>query len=153
MPASFGPQTVGKVVVVGGGPLARHAARGRFQTIPGFQPEGDPPGGFGTIGRITMGEGVRVDVAELPGDPQHRPLWRPFAAGAVGAVVLLPADDAEPLLAELSKVLKLPIVVCGPKDAAVPAPLRDARGVALGGSDAAEGLRALLAGAGVRGAA
>jgi DNA-binding response OmpR family regulator len=150
---SSGPQSVGKVVVVGGGPLARRAARARFQTIPGWQPEEELPVGFGTIGRLTMGEGVRVDVTELPGDPQHRPLWRPFAAGAVGALVLLPAADADPLLQELAKVLKLPMVVCGPKEAAVPAALRDGRGVALGGSDAAEALRALLAGAGVRGAA
>jgi DNA-binding response OmpR family regulator len=148
---SSGPQTVGKVVVVGGGPLARRAARSRFQTIPGWQPEGELAGGFGTIGRLTLGEGVKVDVTELPGDLQHRPLWRPFAAGAVGALVLLPVADGDPLLAELSRILRLPVVVCGPKDAAVPAALRDGRGVGLGGSDAAEGLRALLAGAGVRG--
>ncbi len=149
---SSGPQTVGKVVVAGGGPLARHAARSRFQTIPGFEAEGEPVQGFGTIGRITLGDGVKVDVTELPGDPQHRPLWRPFASGAVGALVLLPAGDAEPLLVELAKVLRLPVVVCGPREAPVPAVLADSRGLAFEGSDAAEGLRALLAGAGVRGA-
>ncbi len=149
---SSGPQTVGKVIVAGGGPLARHAARSRFQTIPGFETEGQPVAGFGTIGRITLGDGVRVDVTELPGDPQHRPLWRPFASGAVGALVLLPAEDSEPLLVELSKVLRLPVVICGPREAPVPAVLADGRGIAFEGSDAAEGLRALLAGAGVRGA-
>jgi DNA-binding response OmpR family regulator len=149
---SSGPQTVGKVIVAGGGPLARRAARTRFQTIPGFQAEGEPVAGFGTIGRLALGDGVKVDITELPGDPQHRPLWRPFASGAVGALVLLPAGE-EPLLVELTKVLRLPLVVCGPREAAVPPVLSDARGIAFEGSDAAEGLRALLAGAGVRGAA
>jgi DNA-binding response OmpR family regulator len=148
---SSGPQTVGKIVVAGGGPLARRAALARFQTVPGFRPEAAPPSVFGTLGRLTLGDGVRVDLAELPGDRVQRPLWRPFASGAVGALVLLPADDAEPLLDELAKVLRLPVVVCGPSEASVPAALREAPGgFVFGGSDAAEGLRALLAGAGVR---
>lgn len=149
---SSGPQTVGKVIVAGGGPLARRAARARFQSLPGWQAEGEPAGGFGTVGRLGLPDGVRVDLTELPGEPQLRPLWRPFASGAVGALVLLPAEDSEPLLAELAKVLRLPVVVCGPREARIPATLRDGRGVTFAGSDAAEGLRALLAGAGVRSA-
>ena len=108
---SSGPQTVGKVIVAGGGPLARRAARSRFQTIPGYELEGDPVAGFGTIGRLTLGDGVSVDLTELPGDSHHRPLWRPFASGAVGALVLLPAEDSEPLLVELARVLRLPVVI------------------------------------------
>src|SRR5512142_2921921 len=125
---SSGPQTVGKVIVAGGGPLARHAARSRFQTIPGYETEGEPVAGFGTIGRVTLGDGVKVDVTELPGEPQQRPLWRPFASGAVGALVLLPADDVGPLLDELVKVLRLPVVVCGPSETAVPPVVREAPG-------------------------
>ena len=148
---SSGPQTVGKVVLVGGGPLARRSALARFQTVPGFQADGEAPRGFGTVGRIALGDGVRVDVAELPGDRGHRPLWRPFGAGAIGALVLLPADDDAPLLAELAGVLRLPVVVCGPPGSSVPEALRAAPGgFALEGSDAAEALRALLAGAGAR---
>jgi DNA-binding response OmpR family regulator len=147
---SSGPQTVGKVMVAGGGPLARQAARGRFSTLAGWQAESGPSGGFGTVGRLALADGVRVDLTELPGDPQHRPLWRPFASGAVGALVLLPADDSEALLAELSRVLRLPVVVCGPREARVPAALREGHGVTFHGSVAAEGLRALLARAGAR---
>ena len=52
-----------------------------------------------------------------------------------------------------SRVLRLPVVVCGPKDASLPQALREAPGgCAFEGSDAAEGLRALLAGAGARAA-
>jgi DNA-binding response OmpR family regulator len=148
---SSGAQTVGKVVLAGGGPLARRAALARLHAMPGFAPEAEPPAGFGTLGRLTLGEGVRVDVTELPGERAARPMWRPFASGAIGALVLLPAEGLEPLLAELAKVLKLPVVVCGPSEAAVPQTLRDAPGgFAFGGSDAAEGLRALLAGAGTK---
>jgi DNA-binding response OmpR family regulator len=148
---SSGPQTIGKVVLAGGGPLARRSALARFQTVPGYREEPTPPGRFGTVGRLALGEGIRVDVTELPGERAQRPLWRPFASGAVGALVLLPAGADEPLLAELAKVLKLPVVVCGPSEAQVPQVLREAPGgYAFEGSDAAEGLRALLAGAGVR---
>ena len=107
----------------------------------------------GAADRLTVRTQDALAVTELPGDPQHRPLWRPFASGAVGALVLLPAGDSEPLLVELARVLRLPLVICGPRDAPVPPVLSDARGIAFEGSDAAEGLRALLAGAGLRGAA
>lgn len=153
---SSGPQTVGKVVVAGGGPLSRRAALLRFATLPGFVPAPETPlgGTFGTLGRLDLGDGVRLDLVELPGGPEQRPLWRPFAAGAVGALVLLPADDAAPLLEDLARGLRLPMVVCGPAPEAVPEGLRDAPGgMAFEGSDAAEALRALLAGAAVRQAA
>lgn len=153
---SSGNQAVGKVVVAGGGPLSRRAAIQRFATVPGFTPAPQAPlgGTFGTLGRLDLGDGVRVDLVELPGEPEQRPLWHPFAAGAVGALVLLPAEDAAPLLGELARTLRLPLVVCGPAADAVPQALRDApAGMAFEGSDAAEALRALLAGAAVRQAA
>ncbi|HYG70074.1 MAG TPA: DUF4388 domain-containing protein [Anaeromyxobacteraceae bacterium] len=144
-----GAQAIGKVVLAGGGPLARRAAYARFATIPGFERAGEETAlGFGTVGRVSLGDGVRVDVTALPAERQHRPLWRPFAAGAIGALVLLPADGAEPLLEELARVLRLPIVVCGPSEGAVPDVLRAAPGgFGFQGNDAAEALRALLAGA------
>jgi hypothetical protein len=153
---SSGARTVGKVVVAGGGPLSRKAALQRFATVPGFTPSPEPAlgGTFGTLGRLDLGDGLRLDLVELPGEPEQRPLWRPFAAGAVGALVLLPADDAEALLEDLARGLRLPLVVCGPAPGAVPTSLHDAPGgMSFEGSDAAEGLRALLAGAAVRQAA
>jgi hypothetical protein len=144
-----GAQAIGKIVLVGGGPLARRGAFARFATVPGFERAGEETTfGFGTVGRLALGDGVRLDLTELPGDRAQRPLWRPFASGAVGALVLLPADGAEALLEELTRVLRLPVVVCGPSEAAVPDVLRAAPGgFAFEGNDAAEGLRALLAGA------
>lgn len=147
-----GNRTIGKVVVAGGGPLSRRAALARIATIPGYEPMESDPGSFGTLGRLTLGEGVRVDLLELPGDPEQRPLWRPFGAGALGALVLLPVEG-EGLLDELTRGLQLHVVVCGPPGAELPLPLRDAPGgLVAGGSDAAEALRELLARAGNRAA-
>jgi CheY-like chemotaxis protein len=146
-----GPQTVGKVILAGGGPLARRTALARLAALAGFSREEGGVEGFGTLGRLALGDGVRVDLAEIPGEREQRPLWRPFAAGALGALVLLPADEAAPLLEELARGMKLPVVVCGPPDAGLPEALREAPGgVAFEGSDAAEALRALLAGAAAR---
>jgi CheY-like chemotaxis protein len=163
-----GGKPVGKVILAGGGALERRAALARFATLRGWEPvDGALPGpesrggtlpedgageriGFGTVGSLDLGE-VRVDVLALPGDRSQRPLWRPFASGAVGALVLLPAEGLESLLQELTRGLRLPVVVSGPQAENVPAVLRDApAGMAYEGNDAAEALRALLAGAGVR---
>jgi hypothetical protein len=142
-----GNRTIGKVLVVGGGPLSRQAALARFASVPGFTAMPGGHGRFGTLGRLSLGGGVRVDVLELPGEEEQRPLARHFAGGAIGALVLLPAD-ADRLLAELCGELQLPVVVSGPDGAEYPEALRAApAGVTFAGSDAAEALRVLLAGA------
>jgi CheY-like chemotaxis protein len=141
---------VGKVVLVGGGPLSRRAALARLEAVPGFEAEAEGRAGFGTVGRVALGEGVACDLVLLPGEPSLRPLWRPFAQGAVGALVLLPAEGIGGLLEELMRGLRLPTVVCGPRPEAVPAELREGPGAAsFQGPDPAEALRALLAGAGL----
>jgi len=145
-----GGKPVGKVILAGGGPLARRAALARFATLPGWESYADGGTGFGTIGRLDLGE-VRIDVLSLPADRSQRPLWRPFATGAVGAMVLLPAEGTDSLLLDLTRGLRLPVVVSGPKEEAIPDVLREApAGMAFEGSDPAEALRALLAGAGVK---
>jgi hypothetical protein len=141
---------VGKVILAGGDAGARKAALARFASLPGWEAGGADGAGFGTVGRLDLGE-VRVDVLALPADRSQRPLWRPFAGGAVGALVLLPAEGTESLLLDLTRGLRLPVVVTGPREESVPEVLRDAPGgMAFEGSDPAEALRALLAGAGVK---
>src|SRR6266540_2348931 len=71
---SSGAHTIGKIVLAGGGPLARRAALARFQSVPGFHLEPARERRFGTVGRLALGDGVRVDVTALPGDPASRPL-------------------------------------------------------------------------------
>jgi hypothetical protein len=145
-----GGKPVGKVILAGGDAGARKGALARFASLPGWEAGGADGAGFGTVGRLDLGE-VRVDVLALPGDRSQRPLWRPFAGGAVGVLVLLPAEGTESLLLDLTRGLRLPVVVTGPREEAVPEVLRDAPGgMAFEGSDPAEALRALLAGAGVK---
>jgi CheY-like chemotaxis protein len=143
-----GALAVGKVLLVGGGPLARRAALARLAAVSGFEATHDPESAFGTAGRLALGEGARVDVVALPGDAGHLPLWRPFAAGALGALVLLPADDVVAPLRALARDAGLPLAVCGPAPGAVPAALLDdACAPGYCGADLAHALRRLLAAA------
>jgi DNA-binding response OmpR family regulator len=145
-----GAKPVGKVILAGGDLAARRSALARFATLPGWEGAPEDPTGFGTVGRLDLGE-VRIDLLTLPADRSQRPLWRPFAGGAVGTLVLLPAVGTEALLLDLTRGLRLPVVVSGPREESVPTVLRDAPGgMAFEGSDPAEALRALLAGAGVK---
>jgi DNA-binding response OmpR family regulator len=145
--AATGALAVGKVLLAGGGPLARRAVLARLASIGGFEPTRDGDGAFGTAGRLFLGDGARVDIVALPGDRGLLPLWRPFAAGALGALVLLPADEIEAAILALARDEGMPIAVCGPAPGAAPRALLDA-GAAPGfcGADAAQALRRLLGG-------
>jgi CheY-like chemotaxis protein len=146
-----GAQAVGKVLVVGGGPLARKAALSRFGAMPGFAAELEPGAGLGTLGRLDLGDGLRVDLCQLPLEGDLLPTWRAFAPGALGALVLLPAEGLSEEHALLLRDLHLPAVACGPSAEAVPGPLAQGpQPASFEGADAAEALRALLAGAGRR---
>jgi hypothetical protein len=101
--------------------------------------------GFGTLGTLDLGE-LRIDLVSLPGDRSQRPLWAPFAAGALGALVLLPAEGTEALLLEISRGQRLPVAIAGEPGTPVPAVLRAAPDAApFEGRDAAGALRELLA--------
>jgi DNA-binding response OmpR family regulator len=142
-----GAQAVGKVVVAGGGPLSLRAALARLAALPGFAGEAEP-GALGTLGRLDLGDGVRVDLCRLPLDRDLLPATRAFAAGALGALVLLPAEGLGEEHAALLRDLRLPAVVCGPAGQALPGPLAEGPAPAsLAGADAAEALRLLLSGA------
>jgi len=144
-----GARAVGKVLVAGGGPLARKAALARFAAVPGFGAEPEPPAGLGPLGRLDLGDGLRLDLTGLPLEADLLPLWRAFAPGALGALLLLPAEGISEAHAALLRDLRVPVVVVGPSRRAVPPALADGPlPAAFEGGDAAEALRALLAGAG-----
>jgi DNA-binding response OmpR family regulator len=133
----------GKLLVAGGGPLARRAALARWSALPGCEPAGEPAwSGFGTVAALALGPLVRVDLLALPDDDALEPLWRPFAAGALAVLVLLPAERLAPRVAALASAL--PVGVCGPTPQAVEPALRAGAGAAYLGPDPAEALRALL---------
>ena len=137
---------VGKLVVAGGGPLVRRSALVRFGALPGFSGQVDGgPVAFGTLGRLALDGGACIDLVALPSDPGLAPIWRPFAARAVGTLVLLPADEIAARAAALAGELRIPIGACGPSEASVEPPLRSApAGYAFLGGDPVEALRALL---------
>jgi len=100
-------------------------------------------GGFGTVGRLELGESLRLDFCVLPASDAARPLWRPFSACAVG-VLLLDAEEETLALALALAWQRHLRVVCALPD--VPPALAAAPGGAAAipvGADAA--LRALLA--------
>ena len=137
----------GKVALCGGGPLTRRTALARFGALAGFRLEAaGAPVELGTLGTFEVGDGVQVDLVALPSDPALWPLWRPLAAGALGVLVLPPADGlSEPLL-DLASAARLRLFVCGPPGkATAPSALSGAEEV---GADPAEALRALLERAG-----
>ena len=149
-----GGRPVGKVMVAGGSRETRHAAVARLAGLPGWEVVGSAAdlAGLGTLGSLDLGT-VRIDLVSLPGDRSHRPLWVPFASGAIGVLVLLPAEGTEGLLLELTRALRLPVEMAGPEGETVPPVLRDSPdGVPFAGRDVVEALRALLAGAARRSA-
>jgi len=114
-----------------------------------------PPGTFS--GPETEQDTDARDAARLVGDredPRVEPsegAVRPQDPELEVETLLLPADGVDSLLEEVACTLKLPVVVCGPSEERTPELLRTApAGFAFEGNDPAEGLRALLAGAGAR---
>jgi DNA-binding response OmpR family regulator len=144
-----GGRPVGKVVVAGGSMATRQQAMARFAALPGWEAiaSADDIAGLGTLGSLDLGA-VRIDLVSLPGDRSQRPLWGPFASGAIGALVLLPVEGTEGLLLELTRVLRLPAAVAGLEGETIPTfPGEPQAAVPFGGRDAVEALRALLEGA------
>jgi hypothetical protein len=98
--------------------------------------------GFGTLGRLGLNELLHLDVCVLPPAEAARPLWRPFSAGAVGALLMDTSEGAVKLAHFLVWEARIPVVVVG---AAVPPELQGAPAGASGvGTDLIEALRALL---------
>jgi DNA-binding response OmpR family regulator len=144
-----GGRPVGKVVVAGGSMATRQQAMSRFAALPGWEAVAgaDDIAGLGTLGSLDLGA-VRIDLVSLPGDRSQRPLWGPFASGAIGALVLLPIEGTEGLLLELTRVLRLPAAVAGLDGDTIPSfPGEPLAAVLHRRRDAVEALRALLEGA------
>jgi CheY-like chemotaxis protein len=98
--------------------------------------------GFGTVGRLELGEGLRLDFCVLPPGEAARPLLRPFSACAVGVLVLDGEAGTVALAAALASQRQLR-VVCALPD--IPPLLASAPLGASALSAGAEGvLRALL---------
>ncbi|XXF80324.1 DUF4388 domain-containing protein [Myxococcaceae bacterium GXIMD 01537] len=136
-------QATGKVFVCGSG---ASAARKVLTRVPGLEAVSAEPAavksGFGTLGRLELSEVLHLDFCVLPPSEAAQPLWRPFSASAVGALLMDTSEPAVRLAYYLAWEIRIPIVVVGEE---VPAQLHGApAGVASVGDDLNEALRLLL---------
>ncbi|HET9452106.1 MAG TPA: DUF4388 domain-containing protein [Aggregicoccus sp.] len=136
-------QVTAKVFVCGGGAAA---ARRLLLRLPQLEAVAAEPSavksGFGTLGRLALSEVLHIDFCVLPPAEAARPLWRPFSAGAVGALMLDGSEAAVRLARYLAFEVRVPVVVVGQP---LPAALRGAPGgAAQAGDDVVEALRSLL---------
>ncbi|HYX89918.1 MAG TPA: DUF4388 domain-containing protein [Myxococcaceae bacterium] len=134
---------VAKIAVCGGGP---EAARRVLSEVPGLRRIAlDPPAlqsGFGTLGRYEISDALHVDFCALPATDAAGPLWRPFSAGMVGALLLDESPQAARMAQWLATELGVPIAVVGGD---VPPLLqRASAGIVPAATDLLEALRAVL---------
>ena len=139
------PQKVvtAKVFICGNGPAA---ARRLFARLPGLAAISAEPSavksGFGTLGRLDLSEVLHLDFCVLPPAEAAKPLWRPFSAGAVGALLMDNSEAAVRLATFLAWEIRVPLVVMGE---VVPEALQGApAGASAMGDDLTEALKTLL---------
>lgn len=134
---------VAKIFVCGAAPTA---GRRVLSGVPGLRHVSAEPAaatsGFGTLGRYELSEALHIDFCVLPAGEAARPLWRPFASGAVGALLLDDSPEAASVAQWLAAEICVPVVVVGGK---VPPFLETApAGAVAAGPDLLEALRTLL---------
>ena len=121
-------ERAGKRRAAAAAPAALRRAADRIATLPGFTAEAGTPA-VGTLGHLSLGEGLELDLVGVGTHDLLRPLWRPTATFAVGGLLLDDGPRGRALAAYLSGELELPVVISESE-----APL-----------DPAEGVRRLLA--------
>ena len=133
----------GKVFVVGSGASAARKVLSRVPHLAAVSAEPSAvKSGFGMLGRLELSEVLHLDFCVLPPAEAAQPLWRPFSAGAVGALLLDTSEPAVRLAHYLAWEIRIPVVVVGEE---VPAKLHGApAGAASVGDDFSEALRSLL---------
>jgi hypothetical protein len=134
---------IGKVFVCGSG---APAARKVLTRVPNLAAVSAEPtamkSGFGTLGRLELTEVLHLDFCVLPPAEAAQPLWRPFSAGSVGALLMDLSEGSVKLAQYLAWEIRIPVVVVG---AEVPPQLQGApAGAASVGDDLNEALRTLL---------
>jgi hypothetical protein len=134
---------VAKVLVVSG---EAKGARKVLTDSPGLLVVAAEPeavrSGFGTLGRYDLTDSLKIDFCALPHADAARPLWRPFCAGAVGALLMDDSEHAVKIGAFLGWEIRVPLVTVAPE---VPGELKGApAGAAAVHGDMLEAVRALL---------
>jgi CheY-like chemotaxis protein len=132
-----------KIFVCGSSPAV---ARRLLSQLPNIEAvAAEPPAmrsSFGTLGRVDLNELLHLDFCVLPPVEAARPLWRPFSAGSVGALLFDTSEATVRLAHFLAWDIRVPVVVVGQE---VPAELKGApAGAASVGEELIEALRSLL---------
>lgn len=144
---------VAKIILCATGP---RGGRWLLRNLPHLTPFSAEPSclrsSFGTLARLEVSDVLKVDFLLVPTAEAARPLWRPFATSALGALVL---EAGEPIL-RLARFcafdLRLPVVLASGaasggllQSPAIPAVLRGApAGAVLVDSQVSVALRSLL---------
>jgi hypothetical protein len=74
---------------------------------------GASPSAFGTLARFEVGESLEVQFVLLPSGDAARPLWRPFSAGALAALLLDTSEGAVRLGRFFAWETRVPVAVLG----------------------------------------
>ncbi len=138
-------EAAGKLLLISESQRGAKAFLERLSEVPGYRPLRAPtPELIGTWARLELPDGLRLELFSIPSAEEARPLWRPFAAGALGGIVLEPGPGATRLAEFLSRQARVPLLVMAEGDGDVPAALK-AFAAAQGSLTAPrEGIRALI---------
>jgi len=136
-------EATAKIFVCGNGPAVARWVLSQLSNIAAVAAEpAAVKSGFGTLGRMDLNELLHLDFCVLPPSEAARPMWRPFSAGGVGALLFDTSEVAVKLAQFLAWDVRMPVVVFGHP---VPPELQGApAGAASVGADPQEALRILL---------
>ena len=136
-------EAVGKILLVSESQKTVRAFLQSLSDLPGFRTLRQPtPELLGTWSRLEFPDGLRVELVSVPGADEARPLWRPCAAGALGAIVLDRGPASTRLADFLGREDRVPLVTLG--EAAIAPALEGIPGSEHVKAQPKEGVRALL---------
>jgi len=136
-------QVVGKALLVSESQRTVKAFLQNLSDLPGFRLQRAPtPELLGTWARIDFADGLRVELCSIPGADEAMPLWKPFAAGALGALALDRGGATLRLAQYLAREARVPLMLLG--EGEVPKPLKGIGGVVPAVGEPKQGVRALF---------
>lgn len=136
-------EAAGKVLLIAESQRGAKAFLERLSEMPGYRSQRAPtPELIGTWARLDLPDGLRLELFSIPGAEEARPLWRPFAAGALGGLVLEHGPGALRLSEFLARQARVPLLVMAEGDA--PPALKGLALERCSSGEPREGIRALI---------
>lgn len=136
-------EAVGKVVLCSDSLRQVRAFLDSLAGLDGYRVQRPPSAEMlGTWSRVEFPDGLRIELCSIPAADEARPLWRPFAAGALGAIALGVGAGNLKLVEFFARENRAPMVVL--TDAELPPVLRTERTARVSRKESREGLRTLL---------